>query len=62
MTDTKPQKPFYIEDRKPVTEIDVAQWKLTLVEWLRVSKEFKPYLEEGATWGTSRQANRGFTE
>ena len=42
MTDTKPQKLFYLEERKPVTEIDIAQWKMTLVKWLKACKDFKP--------------------
>ena len=63
----KSSKLFNIEDRKrhtgvAITEVDVFQWKSTLLEELRKNKDFTEHIQFGATWGNSREPNRGFTD
>ena len=61
----KSSKLFNIKDRKrqtgiPTTEVDVFQWKSTLLEELRKNSDFSEHLAPGATWGQAKELNRGF--
>ena len=62
----KSTKLFNLEDRKrqtgqPTTEVDIFQWKSTLLEELRKNDTFTDHLKTGATWGLPKLTNRGFT-
>ena len=61
----KSSKLFNIEDRKSqtgiaTTEVDVFQWKSTLLEELRKNDAFTTHLAHGATWGLVKDVHRGF--
>ena len=61
----KSSKLFNIEDRKrqtgiATTEVDVFQWKSTLLEELRKNNDFTTHLALGATWGLAKEVHRGF--
>ena len=65
MTQYKSSKLFNLEDRKrqtgkATTEVDVFQWKSTLLEELRKNAEFTNHLKSTATWKPPKVANRGF--
>ena len=62
----KSTKLFNIEERKrqtgfPTTEVDIFQWKSTLLEELRKNAPFTEHLKYGATWGLPKVTDRCFT-
>ena len=61
----KSSKLFNIEDRKrhtgkPTTEVDIFQWRSTLLEELRKNDQFTDHLKNTATWKPPKHDNRGF--
>ena len=61
----KSSKLFNIEDRKrhtgkPTTEVDIFQWRSTLLEELRKNDQFTDHLKTTATWKPPKSDNRGF--
>ena len=65
MTQYKSSKVFNLEERKRQTgkatsEIDVFQWKSTLLEELRKNADFTDHLAAGAKWELPKVTNRGF--
>ena len=61
----KSSKLFSLEERKRQTgkatsEVDIFQWKSTLVEELRKNASFTDHLKSDATWKTPKVTNRGF--
>ena len=65
MASYKSSKLFNLEERKrqtgrATTEIDIFQWKSTLIEELRKNVPFTEHLKTGATWSTPKVTNRGF--
>ena len=66
MTNYKSSKLFNLEDRKrqtgkPTTEVDIFQWKSTLLEELRKNDQFTNHLKPTSTWKSPKVENRGFT-
>ena len=64
-TSYKSSKLFNIEDRKrhtgkPTTEVDIFQWRSTLLEELRKNDQFADHLKTTATWKPPKTENRGF--
>ena len=62
----KSSKVFNLDDKKrnkgkPITEVDIFQWKSVLLEELRKNKDFNNLLLPTATWKPPKTTNRGFT-
>ena len=67
MTGYKSTKAFNLEDKKrqsgkPITEVDIFQWKSVLLEELRKNTHFNTLLVPTATWSGPKTPNRGFTD
>ena len=65
-TNYKSSKVFNLEDRKrnlgkPITEVDIFQWKSVLLEELRKNTKFNTILLPTTTWTSPKTVNRGFT-
>ena len=65
MTQYKSSKLFNLDDRKrqtgkAITEVDVFQWKSTLLEELRKNAQFTDHLKPTATWKSPKVNHRGF--
>ena len=65
MTLYKSSKLFNLDDRKrqtgkAITEVDIFQWKSTLLEELRKNPQFTDHLKPTATWKPPKVAHRGF--
>ena len=61
----KSSKLFNLDDRKrqtgrPITEVDVFQWKSTLLEELRKNAQFTNHLKSTSAWKSPKVTNRGF--
>ena len=61
----KSSKLFNLEERKrqtgrSITEVDVFQWKSTILEELRKNAQFTNHLKSTSTWKPPKVANRGF--
>ena len=66
MAHYKSSKLFNLEDRKrqtgkPTTEVDIFQWKSTLLEELRKNDQFTDHLKPTSAWQSPKVENRGFT-
>ena len=63
---SKSVKLFNLEERKTttgsITEVDIFQWKNTLIDNLRRDEDFKDHIKENARWETERVKNRGFQD
>ena len=63
---SKSVKLFNLEERKTttgsITEVDIFQWKHTLIDNLRREDDFKDPIKETARWGTDRVKDRGFQD
>ena len=63
---SKSVKLFNLEERKTttgsITEVDIFQWKHTLIDNLRRDDDFKDHIKETARWGTDRGKDRGFQD
>ena len=65
MASYKSTKLFNLEDRKrqtgkATTEVDIFQWKSTLLEELRKNDQFTEHLKSTSTWSPPKVTNRGF--
>ena len=65
MSSYKSTKVFNLEDKKrqsgkPITEVDIFQWKSVLLEELRKNTHFNTLLVPTATWTSPKTENRGF--
>ena len=62
----KSVKLFNLEDRKnqtgSVTEIDIYQWKNTLIDNLSKDPEFKDHCKDTSRLNVEKVPNRGFTD
>ena len=65
-TTSKSVKLFNLEDRKNsagfVTEIDIFQWKNTLLDNLKRESDYVEHCTETSTWGKENIKDRGFTD
>ena len=62
----KSSRVFNLEERKrqtgkPVTEVEIFQWKSVLLEELRKNTNFSTLLVPAAEWKSPKSENRGFT-
>ena len=60
-------KLFNLEDRKnqtgnAITEVDIFQWKNTLLDNLKHEPDFRDHCTSTATWGFEKVKDRGFTD
>ena len=67
MTTSKSVKLFNLEERKlstgtAITEVDIFQWKNTLIDNLRKEPEHKDFCSESAKWDFENVENRGFRD
>ena len=67
MTLYKSSKLFNLDDRKrqtgkAITEVDIFQWKSTLLEELRKNLQFTDHLQPTATWKPPKVAHHGFAD
>ena len=67
MTQTsKSVKLFNIEERKTstgqITEIDIFQWKNTILDNLKREPDFKDHCQPSSRWGVEKETNRGFED
>ena len=65
MSSYKSTKVFNLEYKKrqsgkPITEVDIFQWKSVLLEELRKNTHFNTLLVPTATWTSPKTENRGF--
>ena len=65
MTNYKSTKLFNLKERKrqtgkATTEVDIFQWKSTLLEELRKNDQFTDHLKSTSTWNTPKAVYRGF--
>ena len=62
----KSVKLFNLEERKnttgSITDVDIFQWKHTLIDHLRRDPELQEHLLDSARWETERVKNRGFED
>ena len=65
-TTSKSVKLFNLEDRKnqtgSVTEVDIYQWKNTLIDNLSKDPEFKDHCKDTSHWNIEKVPDRGFTD
>ena len=65
-TSGKSVKLFNLEDRKnttgSITEVDIFQWKNTLLDNLRREPEFAEHCKENSKWEFEKTVNRGFED
>ena len=63
---SKSVKLFNLEDRKnlsgSITEVDIFQWKNTLLDNLKKDPEFKDHSTESSKWDVEKVKNRGFVD
>ena len=63
---SKSVKLFNLEERKnatgSITDVDIYQWKNTLLDHLRREPEFKEHVLESSRWQTEKVKNRGFED
>ena len=63
---SKSVKLFNLEERKnqtgSVTEVDIYQWKNTLIDNLSKEPEFKEHCKDTSCWNVEKVPNRGFTD
>lgn len=64
---SKSVKLFNLEDRKlssglAITEVDIFQWKHTLIDNLKRDSDFKDLCSESVTWDYENVENRGFQD
>ena len=63
---SKSVKLFNLEDRKnntgTITEVDIFQWKNTLLDHLRREPDFVDHCKDSSTWDIERVENRGFKD
>ena len=63
---SKSVKLFNLEERKnqtgSVTEVDIYQWKNTLIDNLSKEPEFKDHCKDTSRWNVEKVPNRGFTD
>ena len=66
MTTMKSVKLFNLEERKTqtgsITEVDIFQWKNTLLDNLKKETEFNEHCTETSKWDTERVTTRGFVD
>ena len=67
MAGSKSVKLFNLEDRKnssgtAITEVDIFQWKNTLIDNLKRENDFADLCTEEARWGFEKEQNRGFSD
>ena len=67
MAGSKSVKLFNLEDRKnssgsAITEVDIFQWKNTLLDNLRRETDFADLCKEEARWGFEKELNRGIAD
>ena len=66
MAVSKSVKLFNLEDRKSqngsITEVDIFQWKNTLLDNLKREADFADHCREDSRWGVEKDENRGFVE
>ena len=66
MANSKSVKLFNLEDRKTqtgsITEVDIFQWKNTLLDNLNRDQEFKEHCKDTSRWDIEKVPNRGFVE
>ena len=66
MATSKSVKLFNLEDRKnqtgSITEVDIYQWKNTLLDNLSKDSEFKDHCKDASRWDVEKVPNRGFTD
>ena len=62
MSDPKPEKPYKFDSiSKPVTQADLAQWQLTIWDYLKSISRYKRFIKKDQTWGADNLFNRGFS-
>lgn len=66
MATSKSVKLFNLEDRKnltgSITEVDIYQWKNTLLDNLSKDSEFKDHCKDASRWDVEKVPNRGFID
>ena len=67
MAGSKSVKLFNLEDRKnssgsAITEVDIFQWKNTLIDNLKRETDFADLCTEEARWGFEKEHKRGFSD
>ena len=66
MAQRKGVKLFNLEDRKTlsgaITDVDIFQWKSTILDNLKREDEFKEHCLESSKWETEKIKNRGFQD
>ena len=66
MTTSKSVKLFNLEERKSqngsITEVDIYQWKNTLLDNLSKDSEFRDHCKDSSRWDVEKVPNRGFID
>ena len=67
MAGSKSVKLFNLEDRKhssgtAITEVDIFQWKNTLIDNLKRETDFADFCKDDVKWEFEKVPNRGFAD